>query len=78
MKEIYVNIKIVIVTPSQNQAVCNMVMEKNIYLLKFDENCFYNVSSLYLYITCIFIVNSITFPTAFSHYQFFYLYSLIV
>lgn len=40
MKEIYVNIKIVILTPSQNQTVCNMAMEKNIYLLKFDENCF--------------------------------------
>lgn len=47
MKEIYVNIKIVIVTPSQNQAVCNMAMEKNIYPLKFDENCFTNVGSLY-------------------------------
>lgn len=47
MREIYVNIKIVIVTPSQNQAVCNMAMEKNIYLLKFDENCFTNVGSLY-------------------------------
>lgn len=47
MKEIYVNIKIVIVTPSQNQAVCNMVMEKNIYLLKFDENCFTNFGSLF-------------------------------
>lgn len=50
MKEIYVNIKIVILTPSQNQTVCNMAMEKNIYLLKFDENCFTNhanVGSLY-------------------------------
>lgn len=80
MKEIYVNIKIVILTPSQNQTVCNMAMEKNIYLLKFDENCFTNVGSLYNVISlqCIFIVNSITFPTAFSHCQFFYLYSLIV
>lgn len=49
MKEIYVNVNIFIVTPNQNQAVCNMVMEKNIYLLKFDENCFYNVGSLYIY-----------------------------
>lgn len=47
MKEIYVNIKIVIVTPSQNQAVWNMAMEIKIYLLKFDENCFTNVGSLY-------------------------------
>lgn len=48
MKEIYVNVNIFIVTPNQNQAVCNMVMEKNIYLLKFNEKCFYNVSSLYI------------------------------
>lgn len=53
MKEIYVNVNIFIVTPNQNQAVCNMVMEKNIYLLKFDENCFYNVGSLYIYISLV-------------------------
>lgn len=55
MKEIYVNIKIVILTPSQNQTVCNMAMEKNICLLKFDENCsltlvaYITLYRLYLY-----------------------------